>query len=141
MEFARLGNNELTVCPCCDKLFVWKVANDDFGTAMEALQRMFQKHLSKSPTCIEYMNALPDIDELAETLRPHFASQEAARLQRAADNPNNGTLGYWLVSGVRNEARTKASSATEAIEKCRKVVQSWESPEAQFIGTELPDVF
>jgi len=141
MEYARLGNHELTVCPCCDKLFQTVVVSTDFVFTFRKLDTLFKKHLAKSPACAEYMRNLPSIDDVAETLRPHFEAEEAARNQRASDNPNNGTLGYWLVSGVRHEARTQASSAAEAIEKCSAVVQDWESPEAEFIGIELPDVF
>lgn len=140
MEYARLGSHELTVCPCCDKLFE-TVACDDFSVGMQVLDEMFQSHIDASPTCAEYMRNLPSIEDIAETLRPHFESAAAERQQRAEANPNNGTFGYWRVSGVRHEARTRATSAAEAIEKCRKVVARWESPEAEFIGIELPDVF
>lgn len=141
MEYARLGNNELTVCPCCDKLFVVAVDSDGSTSGMEALDAMFQSHLAELPACAKYMNDLPSLADVGETWRSDFEAADAARKQRAADNPHNGTLGYWLVSGVRHEARTRASSAAEAIEKCSEVVDSWESPEAEFIGVELPDVF
>lgn len=139
MEYARIGNHELAACPCCDKLF--HVIGDDFATTYPKLDAMFQGHLFESPDCDKYMRGLPSLEDFAESCRPHFEAAAAERKQRAVDNPNNGTLGYWLVIGVRNEARTRASSAAEAIEKCSGVVQDWESPEAEWIGVELPDVF
>jgi hypothetical protein len=59
-----------------------------------------------------------------------------------ANHPDNGKLGYWRVEGVRHNAIVKASSAPEAIEKALKTeaVGSWESPDATFIGEELPEV-
>ena len=133
------GKNEGRGAGQSDKLF--HVTGDDFAVTHPKLDEMFQKHLAFSPACAEYMRNLPSIDEVFETLRPHFEANQAARKQHTADNPHNGTLGYWLVSGVRNEARTRAMSAAEAIEKCGAVVQDWEGPEAEFIGVELPDVF
>lgn len=83
MEYTRLGNHELTVCPCCDKLFQ-TVACDDFSSAMQSLDAMFQSHLVESPACAEYMRNLPSLEDVAETLRPHFAAAEAKRKQQTA---------------------------------------------------------
>jgi hypothetical protein len=55
----------------------------------------------------------------------------------------DGTLGWWRVDGVRHGAIVKASSAAEAIDKAvtSDAVGSWESPDAEWIGEELPEVF
>ena len=132
MDLARVGNHQLTSCPCCDKLFEVIVTGDNEGSSVDRLSEMLRQHWSESPACDAYMSSIPSVDELIDSLHPKFEAARAERKQRLEHNPHNGTLGYWLVSGVRNEARTRASSAMEAIEKCRDVVQSWESPEAEF---------
>jgi hypothetical protein len=74
--------------------------------------------------------------------RAAIAKADAERIARMQSNPHNGTLGWWRVDGVRHSAIAKASSAMEAVDKADMwVCKSWESPEARWIGTELPEVF
>lgn len=70
-----------------------------------------------------------------------WAKADAERLERMRNHPNNGTLGWWRVIGIRHGAVARASSALEAVEKAKELVESWESPEAFWIGVELPEVF
>lgn len=82
-------------------------------------------------------------DAMMEELRGTPEENEAAnkKYQDMLDNhPDNGKLGYWKVEGVRHSAICKASNVAEAIDKVKEIVQSWESPTADFIGTELPEV-
>lgn len=63
---------------------------------------------------------------------------------RNAENPDNGKEGFWAVWGIRHNAVVKASSAPEAVEKAHnaeKVDKTWENPEADFIGEEMPEVW
>lgn len=77
-----------------------------------------------------------------EAAKSSWAKYDAERMERMRTNPNNGTLGWWRVVGVRHSAVAKASSALEAVEKSKEFVDpSWESPEAFWIGVELPEVF
>jgi hypothetical protein len=71
-----------------------------------------------------------------------WAKSDAERIARMQSNPHNGTLGWWRVDGVRHSAIVRASSAMEAVDRADMwVSKSWESPEARWIGTELPEVF
>lgn len=87
-----------------------------------------------------------EAEEKEEAAR-NFA--EIARLFRKADegrqvliqnNPDNGKPGWWRVDGIRHSAIVRADSAAAAIEKAAGAVQDWESPGAEWIGEELPDV-
>lgn len=78
---------------------------------------------------------------IAGIAKESWAKYDAERLERMRANPNNGTLGWWRVIGIRHCAVAKASSAMEAVEKAKELVDSWESPEAVWIGVELPEVF
>ena len=75
-------------------------------------------------------------DAIAGAFRRATEKHEAAM---AAD-PHNGTLGWWRVEGVRHSAMVRADSAKAAIEKADGIVNAWESPDAEWIGEELPDV-
>lgn len=71
-----------------------------------------------------------------------WAKYDAERLERMLTNPNNGTLGWWRVIGIRHSAMAKASSAMEAVEKAKQFVDpDWEFPEAYWIAVDLPEVF
>ena len=139
MEIASVGNHVLGVCPHCDLLF--DAPRSELRLEISAIQAMYLAHLDASLDCKAKNDAMPSFDELAAQLRPGFEKAAKERDARIDGHPCNGRLGYWLVAGIRHEARTRASSAAEAIEKCGGVVQEWESPEAEFIGEELPDVF
>lgn len=141
METARVGNNAVTCCPCCDELFTMKVAGETAPPPLGELREMLEGHLEQFPKCREYMDNLPTLADVKESIGPILKAQREAREDRIDNDPNNGKAGYWLVQGTRNEARTFASSAREAIEKCSGVVHDWESPEATFIGETLPEVF
>ncbi len=141
MEFGQVGNNAVTACPFCDKLFAVKAGqlSDD----MTLLTAMYDTHLAASPACRQARAAQPSLKEALADIRPAFQATEKERRERMKTHPDNGRLGWWRVEGIRHEATTRASSATEAIDKCEKAgeVDSWESPEARFLGETLPDVF
>jgi len=141
MDFGQVGNNAVTACPFCDKLFAVKAGqpSDD----MTRLTALYDTHLAASSACRQTKAAQPSLDEMFERLRPGFQAAETERQERMEAHPDNGRLGWWRVEGIRHEATTRASSATEAIEKCMKAgeVGSWEYPEARFLGDTLPDVF
>lgn len=142
MEYASIGRHELTVCPHCDKLF-HIVVNDETkrGAGVVRLVALYRDHINLSPACRAAQEALPSMEELREVMRPSLELAEKERQARLDGHPNNGTHGYWLIEGIRHEARCKASSAREAVEKCVLAVGVWESPEVTFIGEELPEVF
>jgi len=141
MEFARLGNHLVSVCPYCDILIECPVSDTTEADAADALGLLYQKHLRTALDCKIQAEAAPTLTELLAAMHPGFAEAEMKRQKRIDSHPDNGRVGFWLVVGVRHEARTQASSAREAIEKCSEVVRSWESPEARFLGEELPEVF
>lgn len=141
MEFARLGNHLLTVCPYCDRLFECPVIETIEAGATDALCLLHEKHLSVSPNCKAQADAAPTLMEVLADLRPAYAEAEAKRQEEIDSNPDNGRAGFWLVEGIRHDARTRANNAREAIGKCSETVQSWESPTATFLGKELPEVF
>lgn len=72
-------------------------------------------------------------------IRESFDKADEERHQRHLADVNNGKHGYWRVDGVRHSAVVRASSAVEAVEKSG--IGNWESPEAAFIGEQMPDVF
>lgn len=133
MEIATLGGHTIGVCTFCDLLFESTVEDG----AVEEVWEFQREHLEQSPECKKKSDNLPKMADLQGS----FAESNRARRDRIDSHPDNGKEGYWLVEGVRHDARTKASSAREAIEKCKGEVDDWESPEATFIGEELPEVF
>ncbi len=139
MDFGQVGNNAVTACPYCDELFTVKAGRDDMGR----LTAMYEEHLAASSACQAAKAAQPSLDEMFKRLRPGFQAAEDERQERMENHTDNGRVGWWRVEGIRHEATTRASSATEAIEKCMRAdaVGSWEYPEAHFLGEELPDVF
>jgi hypothetical protein len=67
--------------------------------------------------------------------------EEQVAQERAIDvHPDNGKLGWWRVGGIRHSCLVKASSCREALTKAADKVGSWESPAADWVGEELPDV-
>ena len=86
------------------------------------------------PTIVEAMKELQEANRAGEQKRREHQERRDA-------HPDNCRVGYWRIIGIRHEATTKASGAREAIEKCAGLVADWESPEAFFLGEELPDVF
>ncbi len=80
-------------------------------------------------------------EESLAPLRAAFEAAEESRKSDAEANADNGTFGWWRVSGIRHAALVKCSSAPEAVKKAEAHVQDWEGPEASFVGAELPDVF
>jgi len=69
-----------------------------------------------------------------------FEADCKALEEALADNPHNGTEGWWKVSGVRHSALVKASSAPQAKEISSDVVGDWEVLKVEFLGKELPNV-
>ena len=140
MEFTRLGRHALTICPYCDQLFDWQT-DADSGVAIKHLNILYTDHLACADECKVKADAEPSFEDSLSELRADWKEEEP-RWQAAIDNhPDNGRDGFWSVEGIRHEAKTRASSAREAIRKCSEVVQSWESPEARFLWEELPEVF
>ena len=137
MQYASVGKNSISSCPHCDELFIVRGAENAFNQ----IDALLTAHRAVSPACDQYFLTLPTLADLREELAPQFERADTARQKAISDNPDNGRLGYWLVEGVRHAARTRASSAAEAITKCADEVGDWESPSATFIGEELPDVF
>ena len=85
---------------------------------------------------------MSSLDELSEAAHRSWAKHATDIAVRHAANPHNGTLGWWRVEGIRHAALVKASSATDAVEKARDVVDpSWEFPESFWVGLEIPEVF
>ncbi len=82
---------------------------------------------------------MPDWDKMQQ------ASDDfnEARARDIATHPNNGTLGWWKVVGLRHHAYCRAASAAEAIQKAldADLVGDWEAPLAHWMGEVLPDVF
>ena len=67
-----------------------------------------------------------------------------ADLERFANDPNIGTLGFWHVEGLKRSAIVRATSAPEAAEKAlaADVLGIWELLiKVQFIGIEMPEIF
>lgn len=140
MDFARVGNHYVSACPFCDKLF--DVVMDE-GTpgAIDRIQVLYEEHLAAEPACASDNADLPDMWDVMESLRPTLVKIEAERQERIDTHPDNDRDGFWFVDGIRHDATCRATSAREAIEKCSEIVGDWESPEARFIGEEMPDVF
>ena len=86
-------------------------------------------------------NNIDALSELQAIAAEAAVKADAERIARMQANSHNGTLGWWRVEGVRHGAIVRASSAMDAVEKARDVVDSWEFPEASWIGVELPEVF
>ena len=76
-------------------------------------------------------------------LRVALKEAEQERTLAIANNPDNGHFGWWFVQGLRHSAHVKASSAGEAIKRAEdfEIVGDWESPDAKFLGKDLPDIF
>lgn len=81
--------------------------------------------------------------KMVEGMRGSFGKPSEEAKSRMANDPHNGTLGWWKVHGIRHSAMVKASSATEAAEKAVKSgeVGDWEMVDATWFCIELPDVF
>lgn len=141
MELCRLGNHCLTVCPYCDMLFDIPIGDISQADATDSAQLLYENHLLATPDCKAMADDRPSLMESLKTMRPAFEAAEVERQERIDNHPDNGRTGFWIVEGIRHDARTVANSAREAIDKCSEEVQSWESPEARFLGEELPDVF
>ena len=139
MDVGQVGNNSVSACPYCDQLFTVKTRDG----WLDSLMGLHNEHMVSSPACREAARNAPSLEESLGALRPQFEAADAERRKRADDNSDNGRLGWWRVSGIRHEAIAMASSAPEAIEKCANtgLVGTWEGPEAQFVGRDLPDVF
>jgi hypothetical protein len=78
-------------------------------------------------------------DANLESLRKSFAESRAASAKARAENPNNGTDGFWWVSGVRHETTVRATTAQEAYDKAIASgdVGDWEHPSVEFRGTDI----
>jgi len=77
------------------------------------------------------------MDELHELFRKDLDDMVA----RLRDCPDNGRTGYWSVTGMRHNAIVKASSALEAVERAKEIVQDWELVSAEFLGENMPDIY
>jgi len=142
MQFTQVGRNSISHCEHCDELFVVK-GTDAFVDSIEQLEKMAETHRSQSPACQKWYSELPSFSQLMESLRSGAKESTESRSDANENNPHNGTVGYWRVTGIRHEATAKAESAPDAIAKCIKAgfVGDWECATAEFIGVELPEVF
>lgn len=142
MEYCRVGKHEVCACPHCDKLFDVPATEPPLE-GIERIEQLYTEHLATSAACKTASDALPGLLQLAAELRPTLRRAEEERQKALAANPHNGTLGYWLVEGIRHDARCKARSAPEAVDKCiaAGAVGDWEAATAVFLGEELPEVF
>lgn len=142
MDIGQVGNNGVSACPWCDKLFHHKITENG-PDSISILSEMHDEHLTNSPKCQAAKDAMPSLAELQAELKPMFEKQDAEYEEKVAENPDNGREGWWRVSGIRHAAIAWASSARQAIDKCATAdeVGSWESADASFIGEKLPDVF
>lgn len=140
MEYSRVGNHEVAVCPHCDMLFS---ASGEPVDGMQHVDEQYQAHLATSRACQAANDALPTMEDLQREVGPVLRRNEEERQRDLDANPDNGKLGYWLVEGIRHDARCRAVSAREAVDKCVTggAVGDWESARATFLGKELPDVF
>jgi hypothetical protein len=82
----------------------------------------------------------PELDDLSMRL---MATIKVVVESDNGEVHENGENGYWCVDGIRHTAVVKAASAEEAVKKAidTGAVGSWESPDAEFIGKEMPDVY
>jgi hypothetical protein len=120
---------------------LFDIVDPDATVGLMALCQAEEHHLASVLACKRQYDARPSLEEAMIACRPMFAEAEAKRQEAIDEHPDNGQEGYWRVEGIRHEAKTRASSAREAIEKCSEEVQLWECPVATFIGEELPEVF
>jgi hypothetical protein len=146
MEIGQVGNHWLSACRYCDELFDWVPETDTKVHGITALDKLYRQHLAVRPACKAQADAQPTLGEAMAELQEAYRAgeQERQEHQKSRDaRPDNNRAGYWRVIGIRHEATTKASGAREAITKCvaADAVGSWESPEAVFLGEDLPDVF
>lgn len=83
-----------------------------------------------------------DFKSQLEAIHVSLRHADEKRHIATMEHPDNGKRGFWHVKGIRHNCIVKnVSSAQEAIDKASEMVGSWESPEASFIGEEMPDVF
>lgn len=117
-----------------------------------AIARYFPDHEQRLPQPIADAYGPPKLirtraernaesDALLSSIGEGMREADERRKAEMASHPNNGTAGFWQVVGIRHDAIVQASSAPEAIALAADQVHEWESPEAHFIGTELPKVF
>ena len=70
-----------------------------------------------------------------------FSDAEVSWKDQLKNHPDNGKVGYWLVSGVRHSAIVKSDSAYNACCKAEEAgVGDWESPDSSFLGETMPDI-
>lgn len=122
-------------CPSISRVFRKHEKWTDVATLDEALE-LIEKRMPR-PAPGQSIFDSPEWKELGE----HFEESEKARETAIAANPNNGKEGWWRVVGMRHSAMAWASSAESAIDAADVVSKSWEFPEAEYVGTELPRVF
>ena len=84
-------------------------------------------------------------DQFHAALKPiqdAWAEADKKAEEDEANDPNNGKMGWWRVSGIRHEAIVRAMSAPEARKKALDdgAVQDWECARAAFIADQLPEV-
>lgn len=142
MDFGQVGNNAVSACPWCDKLFSVKESGNA-GDSMGLLEAQYAHHLAVSAECRAKKEAQPGLAEQFAALRPAFAAMDDARREQIENHPDNGKAGWWRVEGIRHGGVARASSAEEAIRKCIEagVVGDWELSAAAFFCEQLPDAF
>jgi hypothetical protein len=82
-----------------------------------------------------------EFERMMKDLSSIFSDGDTIREDKLKNDPNNGTMGYWYVSGIRHGAIVRSDNALDAVEKAKDHVGDWENPSADWIGETLPDVY
>ena len=123
----------------------YELHNPEFCLPVETMgeiRNTVQVHTTRTKTVEKKLKSVFDSPEM-EACQKATDDFEKWKMDRIKSNPDNGKYGWWKVEGIRHNAYTKASSASEAIQKAEEagIVGSWEFPEARFWTEELPEVF
>lgn len=92
MQTARLGNNVLTVCACCDVLIV--VKNKDARAGSDEVHAQLKAHINGSRKCRAYYDALLDFSQwkadmgIAPNATGDLSSEEFVRRLRSGEPDN-----------------------------------------------------
>lgn len=108
-----------------------------------ALVSLFWKQISlRYSMWIRRLRFNPEkFHESMKDIQDSFREAEERLRQDHENDPNNGKLGYWEITGLRHQSVVKASSAMEALKKTEHHVRDWETPRARFLGEQMPDIY
>jgi len=74
-------------------------------------------------------------------IRKGLVEAHNKRIEEIRNHEMNGTMGFWLVTGIRHKAIVKTDQADTAAEIAKEIVGDWALLAVDFIGTEFPDLF